>query len=155
MKIDDNNKRGIERFFGCNKKRSNLVPDAYFWDFCNTFLPQKKFSITDIDMILRNSRNQMMIIEKKCKMKEPSAAQSITYQMLHGLIMQANKSGPIHLPKFIMDKWTYYGYHLLQFENTSFDDGKVYFDHREVTQDELVKIMSFDSDILKVWAKDN
>jgi hypothetical protein len=46
------------------------------------------------------------------------------------------------IQKGIDHDWTYLGYHLIQFENTNFNDGKVYFDYKEVTEKEIINILS-------------
>jgi len=141
-----------------NKKtgrKTNFVPDPYFYDWCKINLPSRYlFFITDIDMIIRDRKGRIMLIEKKCKKAVPKKSQSITYRMLHNLILKADKTGALDLGAghSSLYDWTYYGFHLLQFENTSFEDGKAYFDNKEVTEEELKKILSFDSDILKVQA---
>jgi len=146
MEVQGNDKTG---------RKTNFVPDPYFYDWCITHLPNRRlFFITDIDMIIRDRNGRIMLVEKKCKKAVPKKSQSITYRMLHALILRADKTGALDLGDGYgsLYDWTYYGFHLLQFENTSFEDGKAYFDNKEVTEEELKKILSFDSDILKVKA---
>lgn len=134
---------------------SRHIPDIDFYNFTNTHLPKFGFYITDLDAIVRTNKNQIMLLEKKCKLSEPSQCQRITYHFLHGLIIGCNGK-PIEIPSLgKIENWTYYGLHLLQFENSSFEDGKAFFDRKEVTKAELVKIFNFDSDRLKIYACGN
>jgi hypothetical protein len=144
-----------QRFFDCEKKRTAFVPDAYFYDYCNALLPSSKdFWITDIDLYIRDRNNNFMFIEKKCNNSTPSKCQAISYQILHTLIMKSDGCGKLELPYFNINNWQYYGYHLLQFEGTTFEDGKIFFDGKEITIQELTEIMSFKSNKIKAVARD-
>jgi hypothetical protein len=35
------------------------------------------------------------------------------------------------------------GFHLVQFENTSPDDGKIFLDRKEITKEQLIKFLQF------------
>jgi len=42
----------------------------------------------------------------------------------------------------------YRGYHLIQFEHEGPEDGKIFFDRKEVTSEKLARILSFKDDIV-------
>ena len=49
------------------------------------------------------------------------------------------------IAKGIPSTWTFKGFHFVKFENTSFNDGKVYLNGQEITEDELVqKLANFE-----------
>ena len=86
-------------------------------------------------------------------MSEPSPAQANTFHIFHALFKKADGCGRLELPYFNVENWQYYGFHLLQFEKTTFEDGKVFFDRKEVTKEELIKLMSFESEVIKIIAR--
>lgn len=71
-----------------------------------------------------------MLIEEKRFLSECSADQKLTYQWLHRKLQSLNDP-------------TYYGINLLQFENTSPEDGKIYLDKKEATKQELIQFLQF------------
>jgi protoporphyrinogen oxidase len=71
-----------------------------------------------------------MLIEEKRHMAECSKDQALTYTWLHNKI------------KLLNDE-TYKGIHLLQFEKTNPEDGKIYWDRKEVTKEQLIEILQF------------
>jgi hypothetical protein len=46
--------------------------------------------------------------------------------------------------KFLADE-NYCGFHLIQFEKTSPEDGRIYLDHKEITKDQLISFLRFES----------
>jgi hypothetical protein len=96
------------------------------------------YSVTDIDFLLMNfETKECMLIEEKCRNAEPSNNQHKMLEKLNkwikiGVLMDDDDAG-----------WTFYGTHLIQFENESPHDGKVYIDHKLVNNDQLVKFLSF------------
>lgn len=142
----------LKRYFGSTKKRTDHVPDPCLFDYCDVYLPNCNFFITDIDLFIRDANGNFMFVEVKAKKRKPKKAQAISYRFLHELIIQATKTGALHLPNFMFLDWKYYGYHLLQYENTNLADGKAYFDNKEVSLDKLAEILSFRCDCLKLYA---
>lgn len=135
------------------RQRTNFVPDAYFYDFCTSNLPSAKdFWITDIDLFIRDRNNNFMFIEKKCKNGLPTRCQEISYHWLHAFVLNSNGRS-LELPTHNVNNWQYYGYHLLQLEGTTFEDGKIFFDNIEITKTELIDIMSFRSNKINILAK--
>lgn len=130
------------------RRRTNFVPsaDVKLSDWIRTNLPScKDFFVTDIDFVLRSRKGCMMVIEKKCRMATIPNAQRVTLQIVHFALQLANnKKAPVKINgKKFYQKVMFKGSYLLQFENTFFDDGKVYFDGEEVTEQELINILSF------------
>lgn len=84
---------------------------------------------TNIDYIWRNYKTRKwMLIEEKRYMSPLKFPQS----ELLSLVDNASKNDN-----------TYYGLHLLQFEHTDPDDGKIFIDGVAVTKDELIKFLQF------------
>ena len=93
-------------------------------------LPPSCFTVFDVDFVLRNYKTERLaFIEVKCKRRKPEIAQRLTMTLLDS-IMQ------LGTPR-VGGNWKYVGYWLLQFENTMPDDGKVWIDDIEVTEQEL------------------
>ena len=84
---------------------------------------------TNVDYIWRNYKTKKwMLIEEKRFMYEMSYSQSEMMKVLD----DAAKS----------DK-NYCGLHLLQFEKTNPEDGKIYIDHIQVTKEQLIEFLKF------------
>lgn len=126
--------------------RTAHSPDKYLHQWTLSNLPDaKNFYVNDIDLIIRNRTGCLMIIEVKRYMAKPSTVQSFTYQILDHCFIKSN-GDRITLQgrdKPVSFQLKYQGYHLLQFEKTTFEDGRVYFDNKEVTEKDLIDILSF------------
>ena len=122
------------------------MTDGYMFDFTNTFLPKNCVFISDIDLVIRDCENRMMLIEIKRNLSTPSTAQRNTYAVINELILRANDTGKLNSIDTYTQTWSYYGAHLLQFENTTFEDGRVYFDFDLVKDEqELADILNFET----------
>lgn len=90
----------------------------------------------NLDMIwwLKNGFNKeperWMLIEEKRYMAECKGDQSLTFKWLHEKLCELNDA-------------TYCGFHVLQFEKTNPDDGKIYLNGKEITKTELIDFLSF------------
>lgn len=85
---------------------------------------------TDVDYVWNDYKsNRFMLIEEKCNKATSSFPQSQTFKMLD---------------EAIKGKESYHGFHLLQFDNTSPTDGKIYLDGRQITEGQLVKFFQFE-----------
>lgn len=71
-----------------------------------------------------------MLIEEKRYMSDCKGDQKLTYKWLHKKLMQLNDP-------------TYKGIHLLQFEKTSPEDGKIYLNRKEINKQDLIEFLSF------------
>jgi hypothetical protein len=107
--------------------------DLRFSQWIRRELPDSRrdgLTVFDVDFVLRNYKTERLaFIEVKCKRRRPEIAQRLTMTLLDS-IMQL---GTPH----VGGNWKYVGYWLLQFENTMPDDGRVWIDDYEVTEQEL------------------
>ncbi|MFA6972989.1 MAG: hypothetical protein WC208_16525 [Gallionella sp.] len=72
-----------------------------------------------------------MLIEEKRYMSSCRSDQALTYDWLHEKITRLNDP-------------TYKGFHLLQFENTSPEDGKIFLNKKEITMPQLLAFLRFE-----------
>ena len=87
------------------------------------------FVTTNIDFFWKNWKtSKFMLIEEKRYMSDMATFQRYIYKQLD----DAFKNDP-----------NYCGFHLLQFEKTSPTDGKIYLDHIEISENNLIKFLSF------------
>lgn len=89
----------------------------------------KGFLATDIDYFWQDENDNFMLIEEKRYMNEIKPWQKKILLRLDKLCKADNK---------------YKGFHFLQFEKTNPEDGKIYWDKKEITKDELINILRFD-----------
>jgi len=87
------------------------------------------FVTTNVDYIWENYKTgEWMLIEEKRFMGVLSFSQKNQFNRLYKHINKDSK---------------FKGFHLLQFENTNPDDGKVFLDHKEINKQELLDFLSF------------
>ena len=116
--------------------RSLFVSD---WMRANLPDSSKGLTITDLDFILYNYKtNQLMLLEVKQCNGKPSWSQTEVFKILH-------KACGKGLPK---DDYEYLGFHLLKSEEETFR-GQIWFDGQLITEDQLIKVLSFDKDMLQ------
>lgn len=85
------------------------------------------FSASDLDFILWNWKTKkVMFLEIKTRNSSIRKGQQMMWSNIHKWI---NKG--------IDNDWTYYGFHLITFENSNFSDGKVFFDNIEISEENL------------------
>jgi hypothetical protein len=85
------------------------------------------FTFVDIDTILRNYEKQTFaLMEVKCKQSPLSYAQKKIFNEIDQALRRGTGDG-----------WTYVGFYVLSFENTSFDDGKAFINGQEISGDEF------------------
>jgi hypothetical protein len=107
-----------------------------FSDFMYKFRQDanRGFTFIDIDTILRNYEKQSFaLLEIKCKQASLSYAQKKIFNEMDEFLKRGACCG-----------WTYVGFHILQFEGTSFDDGAAWLNGQEIAADEF-----------KIWLKIN
>jgi hypothetical protein len=88
---------------------------------------------TNIDFLWKNYKNGLwMFIEEKRYGSQPKEWQRKIFKMLNAIcsVNPLNK---------------YCGFHLIVFEKTSPDDGKIYLDNNEITRDYLLKFLQFET----------
>ena len=70
----------------------------------------------------------------------------------NGLVKEWQRRLFTDLERWIMkgidNGWECLGFHTIQFENTNFNDGKVFFDGLELREEDIKKLLSFDFNTL-------
>lgn len=105
-----------------------------FSQWIRTKLPDSStgYSASDLDFVLWNWKtNKVMLIEVKTRMAKPRAGQKMMWRRINKWIR-----------KGIESDWKYLGFHLVQFENTIFEDGKCLLDNKEITEQDLITFLS-------------
>lgn len=91
------------------------------------------FITTNIDYMWRNyNTGQWMLIEEKRRNVEIKEWQRTMFRIVNAVCK--------------LDE-NYKGFHIITFENTSPDDGKITLDRKEVSRDELIKFLRFELEI--------
>lgn len=92
------------------------------------------FCASDLDFIFWNWKNKkVMLLELKTRNSKPRPFQKLMWQHLNKWI----KNG-------IDQEWEYYGFHLIVFEKTNFDDGLCYLNGNKITEKDLINFLSFE-----------
>jgi len=105
-----------------------------FSDWVREKLPDSAggFYITDIDFVIYNKKSKkLLMIEQKVNGANVKQWQREIFSNIKTWIANG-----------INGDYTFNGFHLLQFEKYFFDDGKVYYNGKEVSEGELVEIIS-------------
>jgi len=108
--------------------------DLKFSQWIRENLPDSKtgFLVSDLDFILYSrSSKSIMWLEVKTRNKRISFD-----HWQYRLFTDLAKCLRLGMKTFLPD-WYFMGYHNIRFENTFFNDGKVYFDDREISEEEL------------------
>ena len=117
------------------------------------------FTVNDLDHILREERGMFEPVDSKTYALSNFKTKKIMFieEKLYGAEMTLSQKEAFGL----MDEtflyltargYKYFGFHCVQFENSSFDDGWVKFDTYIVTEDELIEFLSFqDESIHKIY----
>jgi hypothetical protein len=85
------------------------------------------FTYVNFDAIIRNyHKKTFALLEIKCKQAPLSYAQGKIFNEIDAALRRGMGDG-----------WQYLGFYILQFENTSFDDGKAFLNGQEITGDEF------------------
>jgi hypothetical protein len=109
---------------------------SHFSGWIRNNLPDSNtgFYVSDIDYYLFNVKlKKGLILEEKTHMGSVKLWQRDMYKRIQRWIRLGS----------VKDGWEWLGCHLIQFENTSPDDGAVYVDHKQVMREELIKFLSF------------
>ena len=92
------------------------------------------FLASDLDFILFNYKTRnIMLLEIKTRGKELKTWQSILFNNLDKWLKRG-----------IDSDWEYHGFNYITYEKTNFNDGDVFFNGKEITEDELRSILSFE-----------
>ena len=133
--------------------RTEHAPDEYLLNWTKDKLPgSKNFWVSDVDLCIRDRRNNLMIVEVKRFKAVLSASQRITYLLLDGLIRKALRDGPkVKLKDDNVMSCQYAGFFVLQFERTNFSDGKAYIDGKQMTEREVIQLFSFRKTVKQIF----
>lgn len=83
---------------------------------------------TNIDYVWHNYKTgEWMLIEEKRYMAEPSYAQRQVFRVVNKAIRDSK----------------YKGFYLIQFENTTPDDGRIFLDRKEISKEQLISFLQF------------
>lgn len=114
-------------------------------------LPNLNYWVTDIDLFIRSITGCCMFIEIKSRNAKLPTHQKISYEFLDHMATCAN-NGYFYSATLNRDiQITYFGKHVLTFENTSFANGKAYWNGEEITEQELIDILSFKADCVECF----
>jgi hypothetical protein len=95
------------------------------------------FTVFDVDFVLRNySSNRLALLEVKCKGRKPEGGQKLTMELIDEIMRLGTAARNDHYGIRSM-QWTYCGYWTLQFENTMPDDGRIWLNGHELTEEQL------------------
>tara|TARA_R110002020_G_scaffold447854_2_gene660355 strand:- start:122 stop:490 length:369 start_codon:yes stop_codon:yes gene_type:complete len=117
------------------EQTGNRKHDLFFSEWIREKLPDSYtgYRCYDVDFVLWHKElKQIMFIELKSYNTEVKSDQHLILKNLHNWI----KNG-------IDEDWTYKGLHLIQFEQFNFENGKVYLDKKETTEEELINFLTF------------
>ena len=109
--------------------------DLFFSQWIRKKLPDSStgYCVSDLDFIVWNWKTkEVMMLEIKTRNSYPRPFQKIMWLNIHNWVLNG-----------ITKEWNYYGFHLIQFQNNSFTDGKCFFDGTEITENDLIEILSF------------
>lgn len=125
---------------------SEHAPDPYLMDWMSQHLPgARNYFVTDVDLVIRNRQGCMMIVEVKRKGAKLKPHQRNTLAIIDTLIragiqMTGNTIAVDGMPIPVY----YVGYFTLTLEGTTFEDGRIFFDGHEVSEQQLITILSMD-----------
>tara|TARA_R110000744_G_scaffold6534_3_gene22829 strand:+ start:166 stop:555 length:390 start_codon:yes stop_codon:yes gene_type:complete len=126
------------------KKEITGIRDLTFSRWVRAKLPDSStgYCVSDLDFILWNWKSKKVImIELKQRGGYPENFQSKMWSNINKWIK-----------KGIDNEWKYLGFHLIQFENTEFINGKCYLNRKEISEKNLIDFLSLDLDS-KIYIK--
>jgi len=102
----------------------------------DSYLGYRNYNI-DIVWWIKNGFDKFpklwMLIEEKRYKSQCKGDQKLTYLWLHKKLMKLKDN-------------TYKGIHLLQFENTNPEDGKIFLNRKEITKEQLINFLKFNKE---------
>lgn len=118
------------------RKEQTGIRELKFSQWVRTNLPDSStgYCASDLDFFLWNWKTKkVMMLEIKTRNSYPRRWQDIMWNNISKWIS-----------KGIDDDWTFYGYHLIQFENTCFSDGKCFLNTIEISEEKLIEFLSLE-----------
>ena len=127
----------IKRKLHCENPNCPHEKILMFSDWVREKLPDSSFGfhVMDVDFIIRNRETKkLMLLEVKTNNGNVSDWQRDIIGMIHKSIHEGMKKYP---------EWEYKGYHFVKFDGILFKDDLCYFDNQIITEDQLIKILTF------------
>jgi hypothetical protein len=113
---------------------------------------QFNLSIQNLDYIIHRYQGlpyqAIMLVEEKRYMGSVSFAQRDTHGLLDQALRIANSQYVVNARNKRV-QLRYFGYFVLQFENETPDDGKIYWQHKEISRGDLLKLLKFEHESQK------
>jgi len=134
------------------EKQNDMLADYNWHEWTANNLRKDKYTITDIDAVIRdttdNGTNRIMLIEKKCFNADVKESQAVTYRIIDALIREGLKAcdGKVDIKicgKMRETKVEYLGTHLLQLSNETFENSDFKFDRKDVDLSQLIDKLNF------------
>ena len=116
------------------RKENSGYRDLTFNNWVRENLPDSStgFMVSDIDFFMYNYKTKRcMFLETKSHLSRMKEWQKRMYNTLS-----------LWVENGIDKEWTFYGYHVLTFENTDFSNGKAYLDGNEATEQQIIDFLS-------------
>lgn len=111
------------------------IRDLTFSVWIRKNLPDSKtgFMVSDLDFILYNYRTRKIeLLEIKTHSSQLPKWQKMLFENLAHWLARGIDGG-----------WEFLGFHTIVFENTFFHDGKCFFDGQEISEENLLELLSF------------
>jgi hypothetical protein len=111
------------------KKELTYKRDLYFNDWVRKNLPDSStgFWVTDVDFVFISFKSRkFMLVETKKNSRYPTNAQSEIISFMDTVLRRGTPP-----------EWEYLGYHVLVFEKTGWENGKVWLDGKEITEEDF------------------
>ena len=127
----------IKRKLRCENPSCPHEKVLMFSDWVREKLPDSSFGfhVMDIDFIIRNRETKkIMLLEVKTNNSGVPEWQREIIKMIHNIINEGIKK---------YTGWEYKGYHFIKFDGVLFKDDLCYFDNQLVTEDQLIKTLTF------------
>jgi len=116
------------------KEEQHHIRDLRFSRWIRKNCPQSGWSTTDVDFVLNNYRaKRLALVEVKCRRANYGQGQEIILKMLQNMLVRGVEMYP---------EYTFAGLWLIQFENETPYDGRIWVDGIEVTEAQLRECMS-------------
>ena len=117
------------------RKENTGIRDLTFSNWVRVKLPDSStgFLVSDIDFYMCNyNKKTHLMVEIKAYNTELPKWQRIMYKNIYKWIKEGSEK----------EGWDFKGVYFIKFEKTSFNDGKVYLNGKESSEDEIIKKLS-------------
>jgi hypothetical protein len=118
-----------------SRERNDKTTNTPFSNWLYNFSGETKLclSIHNLDYVIINYKlKKIMLIEEKRYNSELSYSQIESFKVINGFMSTGN-----------YNDYKYCGFHIIIFENTTPNDGKMWFDNILINEDKLIEILDF------------